>query len=66
MTQNNRRHMDERGRLIGKIGKRGGGDDPGGFGLPSQAGVGGGDLFVLDIGSTRIQILDTAPLPRGP
>ena len=52
--------MDERGRIIGRIGKRGGGDQPGEFRLPSQASVGGGELFVLDVGSTRIQILDTA------
>jgi sugar lactone lactonase YvrE len=52
--------MDDRGRVIGKIGKRGGGDRPGEFRLPSQVVVGGGELFVLDAGNTRIQILDTA------
>jgi DNA-binding beta-propeller fold protein YncE len=52
--------MDDRGRVIGKLGKRGGGDQPGEFRLPSQAVVGGGELFVLDAGNTRIQILDTA------
>ena len=52
--------MDDRGRVIGKIGKRGGGDRPAEFRLPSRVVVGGGELFVLDAGNTRIQILDTA------
>ena len=53
--------MDNRGRLIGKFGKRGGGGDrPGEFRLPSQAVVGGSELFVLDAGNTRIQIFDRA------
>ncbi len=51
--------MDDRGRLISKIGTRGGGDRPGAFRLPSQVVVGGGELFVLDAGNKRIQILDT-------
>ncbi len=57
-----RRHMlivmDEHGRLISKIGPRGGGDRPGEFRLPSQVVVSGGELFVLDGGNTRIQIFD--------
>ena len=52
--------MDDRGRLITKIGKRGGGDQPGEFRLPGQAVVSGGELFVIDAGNARIQILDTA------
>lgn len=52
--------MDNRGRPIGKIGKRGGGDQPGEFRLPTQVVVVGGELFVLDAGNTRIQILDAA------
>jgi len=52
--------MDDRGRLIGKAGKRGGGGQPGEFRLPSRAVVLGGEVFVLDAGNTRIQILDTA------
>jgi DNA-binding beta-propeller fold protein YncE len=52
--------MDDRGRVIGKFGKRGGGDQSGEFRLPSQAVVGGGELFVLDAGSARIQVLDTS------
>ncbi len=52
--------MDDRGKLISKIGKRGGGDKPGEFRFPSQLVVGRGEVFVLDAGNTRIQILDTA------
>lgn len=59
-----RRHMvivmDGRGRLVAKAGKRGGGDRPGEFTLPSQAVIAAGELFVLDAGNARIQILDTA------
>lgn len=51
--------MDDRGTVIGKFGKRGGGDRPGEFRLPTQAVVSGGELFVLDSGNTRVQILDT-------
>ena len=58
------RHMivvlDNRGRLIAKTGKRGGGDGPGDFKLPTQAVIRDGELFILDAGNTRIQILDTA------
>ena len=52
--------MDNRGRLISKIGKRGGGDQPGEFIHPGQVVVSGGELFVVDAGNSRIQILDTA------
>jgi DNA-binding beta-propeller fold protein YncE len=52
--------MDDRGRLIAKLGKRGGGNNPGDFKLPTQAVVAGGELFVLDVGNTRIQIFDTS------
>jgi len=59
-----RRHMvvvlDNRGRLVAKIGKRGGGDRPSDFKLPTQAVVHDGELFVLDAGNTRVQIFDTA------
>jgi sugar lactone lactonase YvrE len=58
------RHMvvvlDNRGRLVAKTGKRGGGDRPGDFRLPTQAVIHDGELFVLDAGNTRIQVLDTA------
>ncbi len=52
--------MNNRGRVLGKIGKRGGGAQPGEFRLPSQVALGGGEVFVLDQGNTRIQIFDTA------
>lgn len=58
------RHMvvvlDNRGRLVAKVGKRGGGDRPGDFKLPTQAVIHDGELFVLDAGNTRIQVFDTA------
>jgi DNA-binding beta-propeller fold protein YncE len=58
------RHMvvvlDNRGRLVAKVGKRGGGDGPGDFKLPTQAVIHDGELFILDAGNTRIQIFDTA------
>lgn len=58
------RHMiivlDRRGRLVAKAGKRGGGNRPGDFKLPTQAVIRDGELFVLDAGNTRIQIFDTA------
>jgi DNA-binding beta-propeller fold protein YncE len=52
--------MDNRGRVISKIGKRGGGDQPGEFRLPTQVVISGGEVFVLDAGNTRIQVLDIA------
>ena len=52
--------MDSGGHVISKIGKRGGGDQPGEFRLPGQVVVRGGELFVLDAGNARIQILDVA------
>jgi len=52
--------MDDRGRPIREIGKLGGGTQSGEFRFPSQVVVEGGELFVLDVGNTRIQILDTA------
>jgi DNA-binding beta-propeller fold protein YncE len=51
--------MDERGKLIRKLGNRGGGDRPGDFRFPSQVVVAGSELFVLDAGNTRIQVFDT-------
>jgi len=52
--------LDDRGRPINQIGKIGGGGQSGEFRFPSQVVVEGGELFVLDVGNTRIQILDTA------
>jgi DNA-binding beta-propeller fold protein YncE len=50
--------MDERGKVIHRIGKRGSGDGPGEFRLPSQVIVANGELFVLDSGNARVQVLD--------
>ena len=36
------------------------GDGPGEFRHPGQVAVSGGELFVIDVGNSRIQILDTA------
>jgi sugar lactone lactonase YvrE len=60
-----RRHMifilDQKGRLIRKIGKRSGaGDGPSEFTEPTQLAAGGGELFVLDTGNTRVQVFDAA------
>jgi len=52
--------MDNRGRVMSKIGKRGGGDQPGEFRLPTQVVISGGEVFVLDAGNMRIQVLDIA------
>ena len=52
--------MDKRKRVIGKIGKRGGGTRPGEFRLPTQVAVAGHEVFVLDQGNTRIQVFDAA------
>lgn len=52
--------MDPRGKVIRKLGNRGGGDRPGEFRFPSQIVVAGRELFVLDAGNMRIQVLDTA------
>jgi DNA-binding beta-propeller fold protein YncE len=51
--------MDDRGKLIRKLGNRGGGNRPGEFRFPSQVVVAGSELFVLDVGNTRIQVFDT-------
>jgi tripartite motif-containing protein 2/3 len=51
--------MDERGKLIRKLGNRGGGNRPGEFRFPSQVVLAGSELFVLDAGNTRIQVFDT-------
>lgn len=52
--------MDGRGHLVNRIGKRGGGDQPGDFRVPGQAVVAGDELFVLDVGNRRLQIFDLA------
>lgn len=57
-----RRHMilvlDRKGRITGHIGKRGGGKEPGEFRYPSRVVISGGELFVLDSGNTRVEVLD--------
>jgi len=52
--------MDDRGRVVSQIGKLGGGHQSGEFSFPSQVVVEGGELFVLDVGNTRIQIFNPA------
>ncbi len=52
--------MDKRGKLIRKFGNRGGGSHPGEFRSPGQVVISGRELFILDAGNTRIQVLDTA------
>jgi DNA-binding beta-propeller fold protein YncE len=52
--------MDARGKLVRRLGNRGGGDRPGEFRFPGQVVVAGNELFVLDSGNARIQVLDTA------
>ncbi|MGA7754840.1 MAG: 6-bladed beta-propeller [Candidatus Sulfotelmatobacter sp.] len=51
--------MDKRGKLIRKLGSRGGGSRPGDFRFPTQVVFAGNELFVLDAGNTRLQVLDT-------
>ena len=57
-----RRHMilvlDRKGRIKGHIGKRGGGKEPGEFRYPSRIAIAGDELFVLDSGNTRVEVLD--------
>jgi len=57
-----RRHMilvlDRKGRIKGHIGKRGGGKEPGEFRYPSRIAIAGDELFVLDSGNTRVEVLE--------
>ena len=57
-----RRHMvlilDRKAHIRGHIGNRGGGSQPGEFRYPSRIAISGDELFVLDYGNSRIQILD--------
>lgn len=56
------RHMvimlDEKGHVLSTFGKRGGGTGPGEFRFPTEVVALGGELYVLDSGNSRIQILD--------
>jgi DNA-binding beta-propeller fold protein YncE len=51
--------MNRRGQVVARIGKRGGGDQPGDFHFPTRAVVAGNELLVLDAGNSRIQVFDT-------
>jgi DNA-binding beta-propeller fold protein YncE len=50
--------VDDRGRTVREMGKPGGGNQAGEFRFPSQVLVERGELYVLDAGNMRIQILD--------
>ena len=50
--------LDKRGKVLGRIGKRGGGRDPGDFSNPVQVAVTGDEVVVLDAGNSRFQIFD--------
>lgn len=57
-----RRHMvlvlDKKGHILNHIGKRWGGKGPGEFRYPSQVVIAEDELFVLDRGNSRLQVLD--------
>ena len=57
-----RRHMiimlDKKGRILGHFGKRWGGKTPGDFRFPSKIVIVGDEIFVLDPGNFRLQVLD--------
>ena len=50
--------LDQHGKVVGRIGKRGGGKAPGEFRNPTQVAVTGDEVVVLDAGNYRIQIFD--------
>ena len=56
------RHMvillDKQGHILGHFGKRRGGKDPGEFRLPTRLAISGSNVFVLDAGNSRLQVLD--------
>ena len=57
-----RRHMiimlDKKGRILGHFGKRWGGKTPGDFRSPSKIVIVADEVFVLDPGNSRLQVLD--------
>ena len=57
-----RRHMiimlDKKAHVLGHVGKRWGGKRPGDFRYPSRIAIAGDEIFVLDSGNSRLQILD--------
>jgi hypothetical protein len=56
------RHMviilDKKGHVLGTVGKRGGGSAPAEFKNPTQVVARAGEIFVLDVGNSRVQIVD--------
>lgn len=50
--------LDLDGNILTQVGKRGGGDGPGEFRQPSDIAIHGGEVFVLDRQTFRIQVLD--------
>jgi len=50
--------LDRKAHIRGHIGNRGGGSQPGEFRYPSRIAISGDELFVLDSGNSRIQVLD--------
>ncbi len=50
--------LDKRGKVIGRIGTRGGGRGPGEFRNPVQVAVAGDEVVVLDAGNSRLQVFD--------
>jgi DNA-binding beta-propeller fold protein YncE len=57
-----RRHMiimlDKEAHILGHFGRRLGGKGPGDFRYPSRIAIAGDELFVLDSGNSRLQVLD--------
>ena len=57
-----RRHMvlmlDKKGHILGHFGRRWGGKGPGDFRYPRRIVIAGDELFVLDSGNSRLQVLD--------
>jgi hypothetical protein len=53
------------GKVLARIGGRTGGSGPAEFKHPTDVALGGGELFVLDEGNSRVQILDLQGRYRG-
>jgi len=54
-----------KGKVLAGIGGRSGGSGPAEFKHPTEVAIGGGELFVLDEGNSRVQILDLQGRYRG-
>jgi DNA-binding beta-propeller fold protein YncE len=56
------RHMiimlDKKAHILGHFGKRWGGKEPGEFRYPSRIVIAGNEIFILDSGNSRLQVLD--------